>query len=189
MMLFERIDAAFGSYRGLIRLMLSQAEQMVGGLPETRAIDWTQVRRLVFVCQGNICRSPYAHHLAALEDIPVASFGLSTTTGLQAYEDALKTAAARGHDMQAHRTIDLSDFNLQQGDLLIAMEPRHIQRMRRIEKLNGYQRTLLGLWAKPSMPHIHDPHRLSAAYFQTCYARIEQATAALVKTFKASCGG
>jgi protein-tyrosine phosphatase len=184
MMLLDNIDAAFGSYRGLIRLLLSQAEQIVGGLPETRSIDWAQVNRLVFVCQGNICRSPYAHHLTALAGVPVSSFGLSTKTGLPAYEDALTAAAFRGHDMRAHRTTDLMDFDLQTGDLLIAMEPRHIHRMRRLERLNGYQRTLLGLWTKPSMPHIHDPHRLSAAYFQTCYARIEDATQEIVKTFK-----
>jgi protein-tyrosine phosphatase len=44
-------------------------------------------------------------------------------------------------------------------------------------------RSLLGLWATPKMPHLHDPYELDPAYMDTCLQRIERAIPALVNAF------
>jgi hypothetical protein len=48
------------------------------------------------------------------------------------------------------------------------MEPWHLNYLQRTLD-SGYQCTLLGLWAKPVMPYIHDPYGKSMAYFDNCF--------------------
>ena len=82
------IRARFGTTRGFIRLMLSYP-QVALGLSARRAPDAAQVRRLVFVCQGNICRSAFADVAGRRAGLNTASFGLSTTTGRAAHDAAI----------------------------------------------------------------------------------------------------
>jgi len=178
------INARFGSYRGLIRLLLDKIRWYSGAFKPYQNTDWSQVKRLVFVCQGNICRSPYGHMLAAKSKLPVASFGYATTTGQPANAVALKVAAERGIDLSQHRTTDLSDFEVENGDLLLLVEPRHIAKVQHISCRPGVQVALLGQWCRPITPLIYDPHTLSEAYFHHCYARIEQAVVNLVIQFE-----
>jgi len=169
------VRPAFGTYRGLIRLMLGHLELMGGGLRPFQQCRWREVRRLVFVCTGNICRSPYAEHQARALDIPTASFGLSTTTGRPADATALRVAAGRGVDLRAHRACDARDFQILDGDLLVAMEPRQGHLMLKQFPEHADCMSLLGLWSGPRRPHIHDPHRLSDAYFSRCFDIVDSA--------------
>ena len=57
------IRPRFGTLRGLVRLALSYP-QLFLGLGAGRPVDPATVRRLVFVCQGNICRSAFAEAAA-----------------------------------------------------------------------------------------------------------------------------
>jgi protein-tyrosine phosphatase len=57
------------------------------------------------------------------------------------------------------------------------MEPRQGREMLARFASAHCQFTLLGLWSKPRRVHIHDPHRLSEAYFDRCYATIDSAIA------------
>ena len=78
------ISDRFGTPRGALRLALSYGE-VATGLSAQRKPDAAVVRRLVFVCHGNICRSAYADVLAARGGAKTASFGLSTHTGVPAH--------------------------------------------------------------------------------------------------------
>jgi protein-tyrosine phosphatase len=65
------VTASFGTARGLVRLMLSYGEVALGAAgisPPDRAV----VRRLVFVCHGNICRSAFADVVARQKGLRVA---------------------------------------------------------------------------------------------------------------------
>src|SRR5688500_11705046 len=86
------INRRFGTYRGLIRLGLAHAEHTSGRLRPFIRHDLGHVNRLVFVCQGNICRSSFADHLARSLGIPSVSFGLATTTGMRADPTAMRTS-------------------------------------------------------------------------------------------------
>lgn len=57
------INARFGTFRGLVRLALSYP-QLALGQSATLRPDPAEVHRLVFVCQGNICRSAFADVVA-----------------------------------------------------------------------------------------------------------------------------
>jgi protein-tyrosine phosphatase len=170
------IDRRFGTWRGLVRLLLAYGEQAAGRLRPFQLRHPEQVRRLVFVCLGNICRSAYAEQVARVEGLACASLGLSTTTGAASPDEALAAAARAGVAMAAHRACDWKDFKLQPGDLLLVMEVRQARELqRRLGGRSDVQLALLGNWCTPAMPHLHDPFTLSPGYFDQCFARVRQA--------------
>lgn len=179
--MLQMIDTKYGSYRGLIRLWLDKVKWYSGIFKSVGRPDWSVVQRLVFVCQGNICRSPYGHALAERSGIiAVASFGYATSTGAAASSVAIKVAAERGVDLTKHKTTDVKDFTFKSGDLLLIVEPRHLAKIEPIPQHLGIQIALLGLWCEPITPLIYDPHTLSEEYFHSCYARIETAVSNLL---------
>ncbi|HEX7871529.1 MAG TPA: phosphotyrosine protein phosphatase [Sphingobium sp.] len=176
------IAARFGTIRGLVRLLLSYAERVLGR-SGVRTGDAQAVTRLVFICHGNICRSAFADVAARRAGLSVASFGLSTDSGKPAHGPAIEAASRLGHDMTAHRATNLPDYAPQNGDLLIAMETRQLRRIAADPRLSHLPRTLLGLYTRPVVPHLHDPYSLSDAYMDTCLARIETAIPVLRAAF------
>jgi protein-tyrosine phosphatase len=170
------INRTFGTWRGLIRLLLAYAELATGRLRMFQLKRPEAVQRLVFVCLGNICRSAYGHQIAERIGLPTASFGLSTSSGAPSPDVALAAAARRQVDMTAHRALDWRDFKPQPGDLYLVMEVRQARELRRrLGDRQDVQICLLGMWCKPIMPHLHDPFTLSNAYFDTAFRRVEQA--------------
>lgn len=173
----------FASYKGLVRLLLTEAVALLGVGREFRQVEFCRVQRLVFVCLGNICRSPYGEFIARRREIPSAGFGLSTSTGAGAFTLGVDTARERGVDMRSHRTTDFSDFEILDSDLLLVMELRHARRLKGVIGDSAAQIALLGNWAQPRRLHIHDPHIHGKAYFENCYAVIENATENLIKEY------
>ena len=159
------IDTKFGTVRGFVQLMLDYMAMYAGLYRKYGTIDWSSVRRLVFVCQGNISRSPYAHWIALRETDAVTALGLNTETGMQAYDMALDVARTSGVDLTPHPTTDWSDFEFRDGYLVLAMEMRHIRIIEERPMDCDIRVVLLGLWCRPHMPLLYDPHRLSSAYF------------------------
>ena len=174
--------ANFGTWRGALRLALAHAE-VAAGQAAIAAPDPAHVRRLVFVCHGNICRSAYADGLARRAGMNVASFGLSTSSGKAAWPLVAERALARGLDLSDHRTTRVEDYLPLPGDYLLGMETRHL-RMLAVNPLTaGLPRGLLGSYADPAVPHLHDPYKLDPAYMDVCLARVERAVAALVRRY------
>jgi protein-tyrosine phosphatase len=170
------INRQFGTFRGLVRLGLAYGELATGRLSAFQLRRPESVRRLVFVCHGNICRSAIAHRLALAEGLPVASLGLSTSTGASSPKQAVAAAARAQVDMSTHRATDFTDFEVQPGDLFLVMEVRQAHKLRqRLGARDDVHVCLLGMWGEPVMPHLHDPFTLSDAYFDTCFARVKTA--------------
>jgi protein-tyrosine phosphatase len=179
-----RVRPRFGSYRGLARLLLANIEDGLGGYRRLRQIRWDLVERVVFVCHGNICRSPYAERRAASFGLPTASFGLAADTGDPADHSALTVAARRAIELGQHRACAVEDFVFNSGDLLAAMEPRQVRALSPHLPMVPCQVTLLGLWSRPRRPHIHDPHRLSEAYWEQCLDVIDSAVQVIAERMR-----
>lgn len=171
----EPTNRRYGTYRGLIRLALARGEHAAGRLRRYAGPDLAGAERLVFACQGNICRSCFADYAARARGLSSASFGLSTTTGAPANPDAVATAIKHRIDLVPHRVTDISDFEFRDGDLILAMEVRQVRALELLLPSGKLQLALLGLWATPRRPHIHDPFSLSNEYFDTCFTVIESA--------------
>ena len=176
-----------GTWRGAVRALLARAALHSGLLEAYRLRHPERVRRVVFVCLGNICRSAYAHRVATSLGMPAVSIGLSTSTGAASPDAALRAAQRCGADLHAHRATDFKDFKTLPGDLFLAMEIRHAQELqRRLGARSDVQIALLGLWCRPAMPHLHDPYTLSDDYFDRCFTRVRQAVHGLHRTLSES---
>ncbi|MDE2942840.1 MAG: low molecular weight protein arginine phosphatase [Gemmatimonadota bacterium] len=87
---------------------------------------------LLFVCTGNICRSPLAEVIARAEadargwaEVSCASAGTFAFPGQPASGPGVAVAAAHGLDLAAHASRELSLELLEWADLVIGMEASH----------------------------------------------------------------
>ena len=97
--------------------------------------------RLLFVCTGNICRSPTAEGIARhfiqaaglADSIEVDSAG---TNGYHAGEApdprTRKVAQSRGYDLSGLRARKLEVLDFQRFDLILAMDRGHLEIMQRL---------------------------------------------------------
>jgi protein-tyrosine phosphatase len=99
------------------------------------------VRRIVFVCTGNICRSPSAegvlrqmaatHGLA--DRIEVASAGLEDWhAGAPPDARSQTHALCRGYDLAAQRARHFTPRDFERFDWVIAMDDGHHEQLRRL---------------------------------------------------------
>ena len=172
---------SFVGPRHLLTHYLSRLWDKLGGYRALRNIDWTQVTRLVFVSQDNICRGPYAEVYAQSVGLAAVSFGLTTKRGTPASPQAIENAAACDIDLGPLRSQREEDIDIGPGDLLIGMELWQVALLQRIAKKKRAQVTLLGLWDSPPHLYIHDPSGHGAVYFQACFSVIEASVDAMTK--------
>jgi protein-tyrosine phosphatase len=168
----QLIDSRFGTTRGLLRLLLSYPQQWAG-FGTLAPKDMGDVRRLVFVCRGNISRSAYAEAAARRRGLAAASCGVSAAQGRVADPAAVLVASQGGLDLSGHRATEAGRFEPETGDLLLAMEVRQLAALRALPNLAKTPRLLLGSFA--GAPHLHDPYGLSLPYYAACFQRIDAA--------------
>lgn len=173
------IDARYGSRRGFARAMGARLHYLAGRYRHYTRVDWSQVRRLVFVCKGNVCRSPFAAAVATAKGLTAISYGLRTDQGTQVNPIATRIALRFGINMSMHRTCELSIDDLRAGDLVVGMEPSHCDAVQSLNLPPGVQVTLIGLWSSRKAPFIQDPYGLSDDYFDSCYRIISDAVSGI----------
>ncbi len=137
-------------------------------------INWLKVSRIVFVCKGNICRSPYAEMRAKQLGIDAISIGLDTKEGSLANTGALKNAFYRDINLEAHRARVYESIKVLNTDLVICMEPWQLRKFKEIDDSNC-QVTLLGLLCTRKRIIISDPYGKPDQLFDDCFQIIDNA--------------
>lgn len=87
-------------------------------------------RLIVFVCTGNICRSPMAEylfrtHVASRPELKICSAGVMAGYGIPASRFAQKAVEELGVDMSAHRSQPVSRDLVENAELLVVMTADH----------------------------------------------------------------
>jgi protein-tyrosine phosphatase len=165
----------YGRKQGFIRHVFHLFLGCIGCYRKFWRVDWTRVERLIFVCKGNICRSPYAEAKARATGLTAISFGLEVGNGTSADTNAIKIATQHGIDLTLHRPRSIASIAIKEYDLLLAMEPWHARKLLELYGETQVQVSLVGLWSHPRRPHIEDPYGLSEQYFSECFAVIDDA--------------
>ncbi len=92
------------------------------------------MKRILFVCTGNLCRSPMAEYLLqsilekhGVDDILIESSGTIATEGNHAsYRSVKQLWNAEKIDMRPHRARRLTKAHIKEADMIIGMEQYHI---------------------------------------------------------------
>jgi protein-tyrosine phosphatase len=176
-----QIHEKYGGKRAWLRTHAYRSMDGLRLLPSGPAKSrLSEFRRLVFACQGNICRSPYGEARARQLGLSSASFGLDADNGKEANLSAASVAKRRGLALNFHRATHLSKFPFEAGDLILAFEPQQLTELISSGVLPEFAAAdLLGRWCSPAFPYLHDPYGLDEAYFNICFNRIDQALARL----------
>ena len=142
-----------------------------GYFSKYKNIDLSRVKRIIFLCTGNVCRSAFAEWYAKGQTATrIVSYGVNALDGRKAHFLANYTADKQYNiDMQAHATQNISNHQFDEGDLIVGMEPEHLDAIKKFNMPEGVQFTLLGLWSDKSSPYIFDPYGMSADYFDKCF--------------------
>ncbi|ENO83382.1 PtpA protein [Thauera linaloolentis 47Lol = DSM 12138] len=99
------------------------------------------LKRVLFVCTGNICRSPTAEGIARhfIQTGGLGSLIEVDSAGTHGYHvgeapdpRTRKAAQQRGYDLSALRARKLEVFDFQRFDLILAMDSGHLEHMRRL---------------------------------------------------------
>lgn len=90
------------------------------------------MKRILFVCSGNTCRSPMAQFLfqKIMEDrqkkeFEALSAGLFTCEGLPASAEAIEAMSGEGIDLSPHRSVRVNQEIIASSDLILAMTAEH----------------------------------------------------------------
>jgi protein-tyrosine phosphatase len=135
------------------------------------------IRSILFVCAGNICRSPIAEaafrHVAqsrpALADVEVGSAGTIAMDGSRAAPEAIASARAEfGVDITRHRARNVIDLD---ADLILTMDRAVTREVLGMSKRG--QVALLGDYAGTNEA-VTDPYGCDGDTFQTCARHIRR---------------
>jgi protein-tyrosine-phosphatase len=144
-------------------------------------------RRLLFVCKGNICRSPFAEAVArgCPGSTPeVESAGYLPRPGRPSPEHALDAAAALGIDLSGHRSQVLTDALVDQADVIFVFDYenyRHV--VTTCPSARGRVFPLGALCAAGPL-FIEDPWGRGPLSFEECYRQIGEALGHMTETFE-----
>lgn len=149
-------------------------------------------RSLLFVCHGNVMRSPVAAELfrarmPAGADFGVESGGTWTRDGRFADPRALAAAARLGISLQSHRSRVVTPAMVQRADLICVMDHRNEAEI--VSRFRGSAaKTILlgGLHRSADGPSIPDPYTLDSDAVAAVYTRLSGAVDALVNGLAAS---
>jgi len=139
---------------------------------------------VLFVCQGNACRSPFAaaaarRLLPADTDVDSAGFMVPRR---RSPAEAVTAAAERGVDLAPHRSQLATAKQLRNAELVVVMDVE--QRRRVIGMQPGIGPRVLVLGDLDPLPvterTVPDPVNQPLEAFRDVYARIERCVAALV---------
>ncbi len=150
-----------------------------------------EMKRIVMVCSGNICRSPMAEVLlkAALAEhgvdcIEVHSAGTCALTDLPAVDQSVYVCQEEGLDLSKHRSKPLALDVVRRADMVLVMEKRHLAEIvEALPEAEGKVR-LLGSFAKgrgADDAEIKDPFGSSYGAFRQCFDEIKEAVAGLAE--------
>jgi len=153
--------------------------------------------KVLFVCMGNICRSPTAEAVfrRRVQDAGLADRVFVDSAGTHAYHvgeppdrRALETAARRGFDMSGLRGRQVSANDIVEFDYVLAMDSDNLALLQQgaAASVRGKPRLLMDFaphWGRPDVP---DPYYGGARGFEQVLDMIEDAVGALLQEIQAN---
>jgi protein-tyrosine phosphatase len=167
------INYNYGSKRGLLATFKYKLLLSLVSYKSYQNIDFNAVNRLFFICSGNIGRSAFGVYMAKTKRLNAVSYGLHCRGGDKADPRAIHEASIRDVDMQNHITRNIFEYKVQEGDLLLVMEPRHLVKLN-IKEVKNEQVTIVPLRSDNKTVYLNDLYNGNVTFFSFCESAVEQ---------------
>ncbi len=148
-----------------------------------------EIRKVLFVCMGNICRSPMAEGLMierlrqeGRQYLSVSSAGIFATPGNPPEPSAIHVTREAGVDISGHRARMVNNENLGWADIVLVMESGQRgfismafpQQSAKVGLLGDFNRS------QGEGGEIADPYGSSMEVYRTCFEEIGEAIDGLI---------
>ncbi|MEM7530030.1 MAG: low molecular weight protein-tyrosine-phosphatase [Pseudomonadota bacterium] len=144
--------------------------------------------RVLYVCLGNICRSPMAEGVLAARaaeagiEIVVDSAGTSDWhVGDMPDPRAIEAAAVRGIDISEQRARQVQSTDFRAFDLILAMDERNLAKLQRLAPKGARARLRL---AHPDGREVPDPYYGGPDGFVAVLDMLEEVAADVLRNLK-----
>ena len=156
------------------------------------------VKSMLFVCLGNICRSPFAELIARRRlaergvQVLCASAGINPRQGDRSPADACRAASSFGISLDVHIAQPLTAELLDAHDAVIVMEASQLEQLARMYPHARHRLLLLPLFEADEVTsayeryNIEDPFSQPLAAFEACYRRIDRAVSKMLTAMNLS---
>jgi glycine hydroxymethyltransferase len=143
------------------------------------------MKNVLFVCTGNVCRSPMAEGLfrkllAGRDDIRVQSAGVSAGRGMPASRHAVQALSVDGVELADFRSQPLSEELVGQATHIFVMTRDH-KRLIELHFPEAAEKTYLLREFEPGAPDVPDPIGLGRETYERCRDILKRALPALLR--------
>lgn len=149
------------------------------------------MKKILFVCSGNTCRSPLAEGIAkkifsegAKFESHISSAGSSARDGLPASPLAIEVAEANSIDLSSHKSRLLNRALVNDADLIVVMAPNHRETVGIIEPSALGHTFLLTDFCDGEEGDVIDPIGLGVEVYKKTFALIERCISGMKKQLK-----
>jgi protein-tyrosine-phosphatase/predicted ATP-grasp superfamily ATP-dependent carboligase len=178
-LLARRIGTAVAKRVPLLARREARAARAIARL---RAAMRQDRARVVVLCHGNICRSPFAAALLERAGLALdlSSAGTIPLDGRPVPSEALEAARPLGIDLAAHRSRWLTVEEAQAADAVLVFDEANVDALRQ----HGARANVLRLGDLIGAAAIADPYGGGAAAFTASYKQIERAVGRLAERLR-----
>lgn len=142
------------------------------------------VKHILFVCTGNVCRSPMAEGIFKYlsqhrPELTCESAGLAAYPGFPASQNAIKVARKYGVDLSSHLSQNITEDLLKKADYVFVMTSVHLHVIKsqfpqysdKVYILKEYAKTDEGVFS----PDVDDPIGQDEIAYELCFLELEKA--------------
>jgi protein-tyrosine phosphatase len=145
---------------------------------------------LLFVCHGNICRSPFAEWYArqeldnrGIEGVTVDSTGFQSPSDPTSPQDAVTMARNWDVDLTSHRSVQTDVESLEMADLVLLMDYKNYHDMTTTFPEFTDRIFFLRLFDHAEEMELTDPYKNGTDAFETVYEQITHCIDAMLDEY------
>lgn len=146
------------------------------------------VRRVLVLCLGNICRSPFAEHYLRRESKERGMSGLHVESAGFLHHDGLRTPTrfvelVRSHsvDLSGHRARRVTAQQIDDADMILLMDAQNLRALHSEFPHAVHKTFLIGLLSAHGPAEIPDPYMLSIGDAEASYQKLAEACSATIR--------